>query len=65
MNGVGIRRYKPSGLRDWKKILVGIAGLKNSIGDLLCSLQSAFCADRHGYRSFRRRYRLVLSRKSV
>ena len=33
MNGVGIRRYNPSGSRDCKKILVGIAGLKKPIGD--------------------------------
>ena len=35
MNGIGIRLCKPSGLWDWKKILVGIAGLKNPIGDPL------------------------------
>ena len=31
--GIGIGRYKPSGLRDWEKIVVGIAGLKNPIED--------------------------------
>ena len=38
MIGIGISRYKPSGLRDWKKILVGIAGLKNPVGDPLSKL---------------------------
>ena len=31
--GIGIGRYKPSGLRDWEKIVVGFAGLKNPIED--------------------------------
>ena len=31
---IKIDRYKPSELRDLEKILVGIAGLKNPIGDL-------------------------------
>ena len=33
MTGIGISRKKPSGLRDWEKIPVGMAGLKNPIGD--------------------------------
>ena len=33
MIGIRIGRYKPLGLRDWEKIWVGIAGLKNPIGD--------------------------------
>ena len=44
MIGIGIGRYKPSGLRDWEKILVGIVGLKNPIGDPPYSL-IAVCLD--------------------
>ena len=33
MTGIGISRLKPSRLRDWGKIPVGMAGLKNPIGD--------------------------------
>ena len=40
MTGIGISRKKPSGLRDWGKIPVGMAGLKNpiNIGDPLILL---------------------------
>ena len=37
MIGIGIGQYKPSGLRDWEKILVGIAGLKHATEDPLIS----------------------------
>ena len=33
MIGIGISRYKSSGLRDCGKLPVGMAGLKNPIGD--------------------------------
>ena len=33
MIGIGTGRYKPSGLRDWEKLLVGITGFKNPIRD--------------------------------
>ena len=34
MVGIGISHEQPPGFRDYGKILVGIAGLKNRIGDL-------------------------------
>ena len=40
MIGIGIGQYKPSGLRDWEKVLVGIAGLKNATGDPLTTALS-------------------------
>ena len=43
MNGIGIRGYKPSEFRDWEKMLVGIAGLKNPFGDPFYVNQHAAC----------------------
>ena len=53
MVGIRIGRYKPSGLQDWEKILVGIAGLKNPIGNLLhfCQCETQTCGYFHCFGS--------------
>ena len=53
MIGIRIGRYKPSGLQDWEKILVGIAGLKNPIGNLLhfCQCETQTCGYFHCFGS--------------
>ena len=43
MIGIGIGRYKTSGLRDWEKIVDGIAGLKNPIEDPLTTVSLSLC----------------------
>ena len=53
MIGIRIGRYKPSGLQDWEKILVGIAGLKNPIGNLFhfCQCETQTCGYFHCFGS--------------
>ena len=43
MIGIGIGRYKTSGLRDWEKIVDGIAGLKNPIEDPPTTVSLSLC----------------------
>ena len=53
MIGIRIGRYKPSGLQDWEKILVGIAGLKNPIGNIFhfCQCETQTCGYFHCFGS--------------
>ena len=43
MIGIGIGRYKTSGLRDWEKIVDGIAVLKNPIEDPPTTVSLSLC----------------------